>query len=152
MRAAFLLLLATACSGSSSSGPADAAPPGPCEAGRPGVRAHLTFDVQLNSPSAYWSDMAPLGVITTGGAFEGNCPIATSDVGPDWTATILCAYPPGTAVGPASLHFYSIAGGPSQWEGQPNTFTADPAACVDAEMHVRYRDISIDAGGADGAP
>jgi hypothetical protein len=123
--------------------------PVPCAAGVPGARIHLTFAGPPNNGSAYsWSGQPPepaLTMGTTGGGGTG-CPITPDDVGPDGRATVACAYPPGTVAGPASVAFYAIAGGPTQWQSDQQAFTADPAACVDVDLLVRF------LGGPDAGP
>jgi hypothetical protein len=152
------LVVAAGCGG--DGGAADAGPvwicdladAGACVGGSPGVRVHLQFDPAISCGGVTWAPPNEhFGVTTTGGGTQEQvlCPDVLDAEG---RGTVSIDYPPGTQLGPATVDFYAIACGLANWEGDEVTFTADPTACVDVDLRVRFVDISIDAGVADAAP
>jgi len=145
------------CAGLSSGCPgndavADAGAAAPCTGDVPGVRVHLSFAEPGFGGAPSWSasDEA-LKIATTGGGSLGY-QISPTVVDAQRQAVVSVAYPPGTSAGPANVSFYAIANGLTQWESDTVAFTADPAACVDVNLAVRFVDITdIDAGVSDAA-
>jgi hypothetical protein len=87
----------------------------------------------------------PLSVLTEGGAFARYI-IEPSILDADRRGVAVVPYPNGTVRGAATADFYAIRGGLSQWEGDDAAFVADPAACVDVDLHVAFHDALPDAG------
>jgi hypothetical protein len=130
----------------------DASFAAPCQAGQPGVRVHLTFAESLGGPPSWNASDPALTIKTTGAAETLGFRVNPASVNTQRQALANIAYPAGTVVGPATVDFYAIAGGTLQWEGDDATFTAEPDACVDVNLNVRFVDITDAGVGDDAAP
>jgi hypothetical protein len=135
LAARLVLLLGIWCFGCREAGLADA---GPCS---PSVIVHLSFE-----PGGVFSwpgGDRPLQLTTSVGTVGYSVPQALIT---DGMAVVTVPYPPGTEPGAASARFYAIAGGISNYEGGPVDFVADPAACVEVTLPVRFISNLPDAG------